>query len=269
MRRLFFIAGIIFLVKCANAQITYFGSASTPTDNSTNTATTTSVAPPASMVAGDLVIIIAYQRGTGTTYSVSNSGGQSWSNPYTLSANAATLSASVFWCRYNGSWSADPSILFSAGTNTNVIMHVFRPTNTSKVWDVDPEAVGTSSRGLAFMAVPGSPCNVGGFTFGNTNASAVLVFGAITDDDNTWTLSTANSSSVLGSAQYRNTAGSDASSMSAYRIFTSVNASYTGPVITQATLGCDGGLTYRLAFFESDPPAAVPSKPMTLLGVGG
>lgn len=54
----------------ARAAITYFGSASTPADNGTNTASPTAVTPPANMQKGDLVILIAAARATSGTISM-------------------------------------------------------------------------------------------------------------------------------------------------------------------------------------------------------
>ena len=57
--------------------ITYFGSASTPADNGTNTTNPTAVTPPGSMQAGDLVLMIAQSRDSTATLAISNAGGQS------------------------------------------------------------------------------------------------------------------------------------------------------------------------------------------------
>lgn len=118
--------------------ITYFASASTPTDPGTNTGTPVAVVPPGSMVAGDLVVFYGYYRGS-STLSISNTGGQTWTTGV-ASANASnpTLSYFMSWCRFNGSWSANPSIAFTtSSTNTNAVMHVFRPTSGANTWAVD------------------------------------------------------------------------------------------------------------------------------------
>jgi len=134
--------------------ITYFGSASTPTDNGTSTGTPIAVTPPGSMVTGDLVVMYGYYRGT-STITVSAAGGQFWFTMVpSATATNLTLSYAAFYCRYNGTWGTNPSLAFStSSTNCNVIMHVFRPTAGANTW---------SSYGRALSPVrdntaPGSP----------------------------------------------------------------------------------------------------------------
>ena len=118
--------------------ITYFGSASTPADNGTSTGTPIAVTPPVSMVTGDLVVMFGYYRGT-STIAVSATGGQTWSTAMaSTTASGPTLSYFVTYCRYNGTWGANPSLSFStSSTNTNVVMHVFRPTTGTNVWALE------------------------------------------------------------------------------------------------------------------------------------
>lgn len=121
--------------------ITYFNSASTPTDNGTSTGNVT-VTPPGSMVVGDLTVVFCYYRGT-STITVGTTGGQTW-NTGLASATAANpnLSYAVFWCRFNGTWGANPVFNFSTSTtNTNAVMHVFRPTGSTYTWDVEATAL--------------------------------------------------------------------------------------------------------------------------------
>jgi hypothetical protein len=60
--------------------ITYYGSASRPADNGTNTSNPTAVTPPGGMLAGDLVLMIAQRRASSGTLAISNAGGQSWTS---------------------------------------------------------------------------------------------------------------------------------------------------------------------------------------------
>lgn len=176
--------------------ITYFGSASTPADNGTSTGTPKAVTPPVSMVVGDLVVMFGYYRGT-STIAVSATGGQSWSNIVTSAAAAGpVLSTFATWCRYNGTWSTDPSLSFStSSTNTNVVMHVFRPTNSVNTWALD--GVGYRTEGAA----PGSPftctCTVNAGEFANlTLASDANLIGY-------WKLE--DTSATVGGATLTNT----------------------------------------------------------------
>jgi hypothetical protein len=219
--------------------ITYFGSASTPTtDDGTNTADPTVVTPPVAMRAGDLVLMIAQQRGTGATLAISQAGGQSWTAEAAQSQTNCTIR--LFWCRFNGTWSANPSVDFSGTTCNSVVMHVFRPSNTSSVWQVDVAKVSGN------FAAPASPFTVTipGIT---TITDGALVFAAwATADNNTWGSLTAGWSTP-GLAQYRNSSGSDQSQTHAYRIMAIAGASGTVSK-NQATLGGDAGARLIIAF---------------------
>ena len=219
--------------------ITYFGSASTPADNGTNTANPTAVTPPGSMLAGDLVLMIAESRDSTATLAISNTGGQSWTSE--TQQNQTNCRIRLFWCRFNGTWTANPSVSFG---NTNphiVVMHVFRPSNTSSVWQVDVAQV---SGNFAAPGAPNRTVTIPGIT---TITDGALVFAAwATADDNTWGSLTAGWSTP-GSAQYRNTSGSDQSQTHAYKVMATAGAS--GDVSkNQATLGGDAGAYLIIAF---------------------
>src|SRR5687767_5327805 len=106
--------------------IAYFGSASNPADNGSNTVNTIAVTPPASMTEGQLVLFIGHVRSS-TTITVSETGGQTW-NALDHIENGAVVRARVFWCRYNGTWSANPSLTQSSTICFSAVMHVFTPT---------------------------------------------------------------------------------------------------------------------------------------------
>jgi len=230
-------------IKEAKATITYFGSASTPADNGTNTASPTAVTPPANMQKGDLVILIAAARATSGTISMSNTGGQTWTA--LTQRNASANRSNIFWAVFNGTWSANPSVTMGSTTNNIVVMHVFRPTNTNYSWAVDvAESSGT-------YTAPASPYTVtiNGIT---TNTDGALVFAAWTSsDDNTWGNLTTGWSTP-GSAQYRNTSGNDQSVTAAYLIKSPAGA--TGNVSKDQTAnGGDAGTKYIIAFKEVAP----------------
>ena len=223
----------IVVSNFTNFLITYFGSASTPNDGGSNTTATnpTAVAPPGGMLAGDLVLMIAQVRYTSGTLAISNTGGQTWTR--------------LFWCIYNGTWSANPSVSFSAaGTYAfTVVMHVFRPSNTSSAWVVDVAQVSSS------YAAPGPPYTVQNPSI-NTIRDADLVLAVwASTDDNTWGALTAGWYTP-GSDQYRNNppgAGNDQSQTHAYRIMAPAGA--TGIFSkNQLTLGGDAGRRLIIAF---------------------
>jgi hypothetical protein len=197
--------------------INYFGSASTPADGGTNTANPTAVTPPGGMQAGDLVLMMAEARSNSGTLAISNAGGQSWTTEPQQNQNNCRIR--LFWCRFNGTWSANPSVSFG---NTNphiVVMHVFRPSNTNSVWEVDvPQVDGN-------FTAPGWPnytVTIPGIT---TITDGALVFaGWASRDNNTWGNLTAGWTTP-GSAQYRNSSGNDQSETHAYRVMTTAGAS--------------------------------------------
>lgn len=235
-----FIFGLLLLPFVSICQITYVASASTPVDNGSSGITPTAVTPPA-MNTGDLVLLFAYGRTTTLTMSISATGGQVWYDQAVISNT--NISGRLFWCRFNGSWSANPSVAFSNAATATVIMHVFRPTKPSLRWAVEADRVETD-----FVA-PANPFTVS-ITGRTTRVpSSVTIAAWFTPDDNTWGSLSGAGWVVLGTAQYRNTSGTDGSATFAYNIRTTVGA--TGNVSkNQATLGGDAGTAMIITFFE-------------------
>jgi hypothetical protein len=138
--------------------ITFFGVASAPADNGAQAGATVAVAPPANMLAGDLAVVFQQIRTADSEIEVSNRGGQAWSS--SQRAGSAATSNRVYWCRFNGTWSANPSFTNRAASllATTVVMIVFRPTDAANFWvpDVWPInstfVAGTSS--LAMRSQP-------------------------------------------------------------------------------------------------------------------
>lgn len=233
--------------------ITFFGVASSPADNGTSATSPVTVTPPVSMVAGDLVFLYAYCRTNSVQVLMSNSGGQSFTyinSAHQVGWNAANavLTANAFWCRFNGTWSANPSCSFGATTNTNVVMLVFRPTVGTNVWTIDSGKDGSFTQQTAAASF-----TVTGWTPANSNNVNIAVWN--TADDNTWgTLTGTNWVKTSLGAQYRNTSGQDTSSSFAYQI-QGAAAGTNNVSQTQLTNGNDGGLTYGVCFYEAAPPA--------------
>jgi hypothetical protein len=220
--------------------IAYFASASTPVDSATATNTTnpTVVTPPGSMLAGDLVLMIAQARASSGTLSINNNGGQTWTSETQL--NYTNRQIRLFWCRFNGTWSANPSVSMGSTNSNTVVMHVFRPSNANSVWQVDVAQV------FGSYTAPASPYTVTipGIT---TITDGALVFAVwASTDDNTWGTLTAGWTTP-GSAQYRNTSGSDQSQTHAYKVM--AIAGISGAVSkNQLTLGGDAGARLIIAF---------------------
>ena len=218
--------------------MTYFGSASTPADTGSNNANPTAVTPPGGMQAGDLVLLIGQARANAGALTISAPGGQSWTSE--TQQNQANCRLRLFWCRFNGTWSANPSVSMGSAANNTVVMHVFRPSNPSSVWAVDVAQV---SNNFAAPPVPRT-VTISGIT---TITDGALVFAAwASSDDNTWG-SLTGGWYIPGSAQYRNMSGADASQTHAYKVMAIAGAS--GNVSkNQATLGGDAGARLIIAF---------------------
>ena len=221
--------------------ITFFGVSSVPTDNGSNNTTATTITPPSSMSLGDLVVVHCTQRGT-ATWSVGVTGGQTWNS---LGANNATTNVNeeTFWARYNGTWGANPRFDSTAGTNTTVVMVVFRPTDNTYFWGAnniaDNNVSGTTTVGIS------------GVTTINPSTITLAIWSST--DDNTWgTLNGSGWSKTGLDAQYRNLSGQDSSSTFAYYIATSI-VSVPSVTQTQLTLGADATATRRITFYEYIP----------------
>ena len=225
--------------------ITFFGYGRTPTaDSGTNAADPTPVTPPADMVVGDLVLMYAYAQAPSLTQAVSESGGQSWAHG--IHCSYTGLSARLFWCRFNGSWTANPSVSAGSTVNNTVAMLVFRPSSSFNTWEVD---VAEAESDFSNPASPNYTVTISGLTL-NT-AGAVAVARWATYDNNTWgNLSGAGWSKEGLPAQVINLAGTNDSSMSfAYYISEADGA--TGDVSQdQLTNAPDGGNRDIIAFKE-------------------
>jgi len=233
----------------------YFGSASNPTDNSALDGSAARVVIPVSnMQAGDLCFMLAQVRNSTATLSVFETGGQSWN---TLAQfNATNVRGRLFWCTFNGSWSANPSVTGgSAGVSMTVVMHAFRPPTTSYTWAVDVvQVTGTFTAGSSPFTK-----TINGIT--SLTDGAIVFASWASVDDNTWG-SLTSGWSTPGTSQYRNTQSSSNQSItSAYKIMATAGAS--GNVAkNQATLGGDAGATSIVAF------KAVLSTPVSLADSG-
>lgn len=216
--------------------ITYVGTAVNPADNvSLYDATERSITPVPSMLAGDLVRLIVQRRGL-DSISLSNLGGQSWTSETLRQTGSASLR--VFWCRFNGTWSANPSVVSTANPSDviTIQMDVFRPTSGTNTWAVDVVEARAS------YSAPVSPFDV--TVTGQTAlaSSTVTMASWQSNDINTWGLQTAGWTN-LGGAQYRNPdpAGSKKLTISsAYKIQSAPGATGS-PVNRQLTFGPDAG----------------------------
>ena len=235
---------------------TFFGVTSVPADNGSNTTTTITLTPPASMVTNDLVVVHLTQRGT-ATFSVGINGGQTW-NSIGRNNGTANVALETFWATYNGTWAANPRFDFSAGTNTTAVMIVFRPDDNTKTWATEQIAT-TNAAAAATITVTGVTPNF---------APNVTLASWSSADDNTWgTLTGTNWVKTSLSNQYRNLAGQDSSSTFAYQL-QSVAAGTNNVSQTQLTLGNDATAWRRITFYEQDAFTGG-FDPMGMMGIFG
>lgn len=221
--------------------IAFFGVATSPADNSGLTGPTVTLTPPASMQDGDLVFVsVRYRASTGTiTNSVT--GGQAWTAE--TQYDTTNIRARAFWCRFNGTWAANPEFTITTGTNAiDAQMLVFRPTSAAYTWSLD------AAPATATYTAPSTPFTVTRAGRDTVAPSTVTIAGWHSVDNNTWgTLSGTGWSKTSLGAQYRNT---NNSSTWAYNIRTS-----QGTVVdvsqNQATLGGDAGSTLLITFAET------------------
>lgn len=220
---------------------TYFGYALGMTDSADQAGPgPITITPPSNMKSGDLVVVSGVYRGNNTPISVTNAGGQAWDS---LTYLAQTLnSMRAFWCKFNGTWSTNPTFGISSGTNAlTVFMHVFRPADTSAhSWAID------SSRGSTYSA-PSTPFDV---TINGVTASvdSTVVYAVITSsDDNSWLCQTGGWTNGQPYSGLQNINGSDNSMHCAYKFQQTKGA--TGSVVERQTnRGGDPGAHYIIVF---------------------
>jgi len=214
---------LFLLVSIAGfSQPTLFGSASNPADNgNTAGATVLAVTPPGSMITGDLVLMFAHNRDDAaatTSVTVSTTGGQTWSQIPQFGGSGA-ITVNVFYCKYNGTWAANPAVTFSTTSNVHsVVMHVFRVSDPKNQW-----AYGGVTTVTSYSVAGSTPATITGLT---TSFKSSVVIGAwYSNNVRTWTNLAGSGWAVAGSAQYRNLAGSDQTSAYAYAVVNPAGAS--------------------------------------------
>lgn len=219
--------------------VTYFGTATNPADNGTLATAAVTITPPASMTAGDLVVCYCTERNT--THATTNTvtGGQTWN--YIDCYDSGNMQMEIFWCTFNGTWSADPEFTFSGTTNNSVQMLVARPTGTSYTWGVDQAFEFNAETTVTTMTRAGQTI---------TNSSGITFASFQTVDDNTLGNLTGTGWNVAGGAQYRNLAGNDNSKGYAYFIHTSASSSTGTVTLDQLTLGPDNNTNGIITFYE-------------------
>ncbi|TDO25494.1 hypothetical protein [Sediminibacterium goheungense] len=229
---------MFFLSNSASGQITYFNSSSNPADNAALASATVTVTPPGSMLQGDLVILVGQRRASNITLTISATGGQTW-NALPVLTGTTNVSPRIFWCRFNGTWTANPSVAMTAASANTVVMHVFRPPGRNYSWAVDVAQATTAHASAATITRTGVT---------TTNGSTVTLAAWFTADVNQWGTPSAGWTTT-GSGQYRNTqAGNSQSCTFAHQIRTTAGA--TGDVSkTQTSSGPDPTRSAIVTFY--------------------
>jgi hypothetical protein len=202
------------------------------------------------MVAGDLVVVIIVGGLTATSAeAVNNAGGQSWSSRADMTG-ANNIDFQMFWCQFNGTWSANPSFTIAAESGTipiSVIMHVFRP-DAAGTWAVDQAFTGGSEASA-------SPVVITGVT--NTHKDTVTLAGCgIRAAAPTWGSVSGSGWTATGTAQYRNTNGTDLSCTFAHRLAAASGAS--GDVSITPS-GAAAGASFIASWWNSLVPTISPN----------
>ena len=241
VRRAALAVGLLLLLLTAvpaSAAITFFGRGVNPADGGSGSANPTAVTPPASMAAGDLVVLSAAILGTSKTLAISEAGGQTWTSETQHDGNG--LCTRIFWAEFNGTWSADPSV----GGNTaaepmTVMMGVFRPNDAATAWAIDVAKVSAN-------LTAASPHTITGVTRIAAEAVAVAAF-FISDNNALDTLGgTGWTRGSDASGGYQNNAGGTFSTEWAYNIGSGATND-----VTITDNGPDTGVGWIIAFSEA------------------
>lgn len=225
--------------------ITLFGTASTPSDNGTNTTNPTVVTPPGSMVAGQLVYLIACGANTSGDVTLDgNQGGQSWTA--LTQRNTTRHRVRCFHCVFNGTWTANPSVAMPGTANNIVRMLVFSP-SSGATFDSGSLHVAEAS---ATYAAPTTPFEVTVPSVTVTAAGTLIIATWTSADDNTWGARDNSLFTDVSPAQVRNTSGTyDQSVANSYAVMPT--ATDSDPVVRiQTALAGDAGTRYSIAFRE-------------------
>jgi len=209
------------------ANITYLGSSSMPGNGASDGGGITVVTPPASMQIGDLVVLYGVARDGGATIAQYQLGGQTWNALPNMSGAPRNVSSRAFWCRFNGTWTANPSLNITANNAPrSAILHVFRPTTQSKQWGVD---VALTSSLHSVLYTPYT-ATINGVT--TVNSSTVTI-ASWAGEGIRWFSGAPAGWTNLGPTEYKNIGGSDTSTAFRYKIKNTADA--TGNVSSTLT----------------------------------
>lgn len=181
-----------------NKPITFLGASYNPVDGGTNISNPAAVVPVSNLIEGDLVILICSSRSATSTQTISTTGGQTWNALTAMTSNQNATR--MFWCRFNGTWAANPAFTASAGSPRSIGMLAFRPSIPGKSWAVDV-AIQNST---ATYSSAGNTVNIPGQT--TTRQKTVTIGVAANNGDTRYAVVQSPWSQIDLGAQYNNTA---------------------------------------------------------------
>lgn len=242
--------------------ISLFDTAVSPADNGSNDSTTVTITPPGSMTSSQWVLLIVGSRDSAgandTTYSVSTTGGQSWTELTPVSQGIG--GHTVFYCTFNGTWDTDPIVTCTDPETTDscqALMAVFDGVDTS-----DPFNVSDTAAGYSTPSGPPYDVTISGITTTVDGAWVIAIW--MSGDDNTWLLGTGGWTNI-GGTQFRNNGSADTSLSAAYM---QVDSDGSGDVDNEQTSrGPDPGTTRIFALKPSVAGGRPRRNGITLMGV--
>jgi hypothetical protein len=174
------------------------------------------------------VITTRSQTGTPAGFSVTTTGGQTWTEVHDAQDNQDNA---LYWCEFDGTWTADPVFDLPGSTAVPRLLWVviLRGVDTADPFDVT----------FTWATDADTAYNIADF---NTNTDGAWAFGlAGSVDNNTWTV---NNSFVAPSGSgniYRRTSGGTDASLVVCRKEIATAGAVGAFTMTQATLGADTG----------------------------
>lgn len=241
----------------AHATITYVGRVIVPaTDNDTNDTQSVALDPSGlSPASGDMFIVSCAVRGSASTITNTEAGGQTWNAATALQGAGVSNSARIFWAVYNGTLSATPTFdLVGSGIATSCVMTVFRPTS-GFAFNTTPDAAQAASGPTTYSTNPTD------YTTADVSAGAasrvVLAFWWYNDNLTLALQSPGSWVNPSSETQWRNSSGTGFVISQAYLIQSSSAASGT---ITNRLTGTTGGsIRYATIAFSESAVAGAPS----------
>lgn len=217
-------------------------SAVVPADNGTEAGPNITLVPP-TMPKGTLVIAVLQSRPSGT-WSVGVDGGQTW-NALTAFQGTSNPFCRVFWCVFNGTWSASPRFDCSSSGTKSGFLTSFVPKTVNDTWIINVAQQTTQYA----QPTAGSP-GVSGPSITTTEDDCVALSAMFSSDDTDWTSLTSTTAQwqYMGS-EFRNLDGTDQSLVAAYYFPAAITAgalgNLTGNQNAPRAAGCTWGAAWQ------------------------